>query len=214
MDVQKISMVYTILVGIRYLIRQIKKHERFIKEYRPRNLREPARRLDIISAWKGLESIIEDIIVRFHVGRARCIEFGVEFGYSTVALSSFFEEVIGVDTFEGDCHTTYRNDHYDETKERLAVYPNIRLVRSDYRDFIGQSNDRFDFAHVDIVHEYRETYECGLWAARHSDVAVFHDTESFPDVRRAVIDIAKTIQGPLYNYPLHHGLGIIVNRRK
>jgi predicted O-methyltransferase YrrM len=200
-------------VGIGYLIRQIKKHEPLIREYKPRKLKEPVRKLEIVSAWKGLELIIEDILDRYHIGRTRCIEFGVEFGYSTVALSSFFEDVTGVDTFTGDCHTAQRDDHYEETKERLAAYPNIRLIRSDYRDFIKQNDARFDFAHVDIVHNYKETFECGLWAAQHADVAVFHDTESFPDVRRAVMDIAAATRGRLRNYPHHHGLGIIANRK-
>ena len=32
-------------------------------------------------------------------------EFGVERGYSTAALSCFFDSVTGVDTFQGDIHT-------------------------------------------------------------------------------------------------------------
>ena len=63
---------------------------------------------------------------------------------------------------------------------------------------------------VKIVHNYKETFECGLWAAQHSTCTVFHDTESFPEVRRAVIDIAKAAGKKVYNYPYHNGLGIIV----
>jgi len=34
--------------------------------------------------------------------------------------------------------------------------------------------------HVDIIHNYAEKYECGLWAVNHSAGTIFHDTESFP----------------------------------
>jgi hypothetical protein len=48
-----------------------------------------------------------------------------------------------------------------------------------------------------------------LWSAQHSDCAILHDTESFLEVRRAAIDIAEETGKGLYNYPFHHGLGII-----
>jgi hypothetical protein len=184
-----------------------------IEEYKPIKLTAPARQLQTDSAWKGLEQIIEDILDRYHVGRSRCIEFGVEFGYSAVVFSNFFSEVTGVDTFAGDDHTINKTDHYEATKQRLATYPNIRLVRSDYKNFIRHDHGRFDFAHVDIIHNFKETHECGLWAARHADVAIFHDTESFAGVRLAVVQIAKKTGGRLFNYPRHSGLGIIISKR-
>jgi hypothetical protein len=44
----------------------------------------------------------------------------VEFGYSTVALSSYFDSVTGVDIFIGDKHTVNRKDIYGDTVKRLA----------------------------------------------------------------------------------------------
>lgn len=63
---------------------------------------------------------------------------------------------------------------------------------------------------MDIIHTYKETYECGLWAVNHSKCCIFHDTESSPEVRKAVYDIAKNTGKKVFNYPHHHGLGIIV----
>lgn len=63
---------------------------------------------------------------------------------------------------------------------------------------------------MDIIHTYKETYECGLWAVNHSKCCIFHDTESSPEVRKAVYDIAKHTGKKVFNYPHHHGLGIIV----
>ena len=160
--------------------------------------------------WKGLELIIGDIIDRFGVGRDNCIEFGVEFGYSSVVFSNFFKSVKGVDIFVGDEHTNHKGDHFESTRAALKDYKNITLFKSDYKDWIKRDTAQYDFAHVDIVHNYAETYECGLWAAQHSKVCIFHDTESFPEVRRAVYDIAKATGKKVYNYRKHYGLGIIV----
>jgi hypothetical protein len=184
-----------------------------IRPYKPKHFHQPADMLDIVSAWKGLETIIADIIEQFGLERNRCIEFGVEFGFSAVVFSNYFKSVTGVDTFEGDEHTVNKSEHFRETTSRLAPYQNIRLVKSDYKDWIAQDNQRYDLAHVDIVHNYEETFECGLWAARHSDCTIFHDTESFPAVRQAVKDIAKSTGLQLYNYPEHYGLGILVDKK-
>jgi len=170
----------------------------------------PEKMIETTSAWKGLELIIEDILNRFDIGRDNCIEFGVEFGYSSVVFSNYFKKVKGVDTFIGDDHTNHKGDHFDETKKSLLQFENIELFQSDYRDWIKKDNEQYDFAHVDIIHNYNETYECGLWAVQHSKCCIFHDTQSFPEVKRAVYDIAKATGKKAYNYPHHYGLGIVV----
>jgi hypothetical protein len=178
--------------------------------YKPRKKARPARMIEVDTAWKGLELIIEDILDRFDIKRDRCIEFGVEFGYSSVVFSNYFKEVVGIDTFEGDEHTAHKGDHFEETKQRLLAFPNIKLFKSDYRDWIRQDDSIYDFSHVDIVHNYKETFECGVWAAEHSSCTVFHDTESYPGVRQAVTDIAKATGKRVFNYPKSFGLGIVV----
>ena len=181
-----------------------------IEEYVPLKNTAPRSTLPVMSAWKGLELIIEDILDRFNIERESCIEFGVEFGFSSVVFSNYFKTVKGVDTFTGDIHTAHKKDHYEKTKNSLVDFKNIELFKSDYRDWIKKDTNQYDFAHVDIVHNYEETYECGLWSVQHSKCCVFHDTESFPEVRRAVYDIAKKTGKEVYNYPHHYGLGIII----
>ncbi len=181
-----------------------------LKNYEPINKNTPEKMIQIPSAWEGLELIVEDILDRFEIERNSCIEFGVEFGYSAVAFSNFFKTVKGIDIFIGDEHTTHKGDHYDETRKSLNEFKNIELFKSNYQDWIKQDNEQYDFAHVDIVHNYKETYECGIWAVQHSKCCIFHDTESFSTVKRAVFDIAKKTGKKAYNYPFHNGLGIIV----
>jgi len=165
----------------------------------------PKRLLPEQSAWMGLESILDDLIKRYNVENSLALEFGVEYGYSTIALSNFFTLVVGVDTFEGDTHSGHKEE-YERAKKNCGEYDNIELVKADYKDFIKSDDAWYDIIHIDIVHTYEDTYKCGKWAIQHAPVVIFHDTESFPEVRQAVEDLSK---GKWDNYPKHNGLGII-----
>jgi len=181
-----------------------------IPEYVPIRTSHPKDILDVSSAWKGLELIIADITERFNIASDSCLEFGVEFGFSTVALSNYFKKVKGVDVFTGDIHTIHKGDHYQLTQKALEPYKNIELFKIDYKDWIRKDHDHYDLIHVDIVHTYRDTFNCGLWSVEHSTCTIFHDTESFIGVRRAVLNIAKKTGKKVYNYSKCHGLGIVV----
>ena len=178
--------------------------------YVPRARKLPSRVLSQPTAWKGIESILADLIRRFNIGTHNCLEFGVEYGYSTVALSSFFDTITGIDIFCGDKHTDNKDDIFAETSARLAGFSNIRLVRNDYRDWITKDDSSYDLIHIDIVHTYLDTFTCGLWSARHAQCAIFHDTLSFPAVKRAVLDIARQTGKRFYNFEESFGLGILV----
>lgn len=177
--------------------------------YRPEIIEIPPKLILYDSAWRGLEGIIRDLMVRFDLGNKRALEFGVEFGFSTVALSNYFESVTGVDIFTGDPQAGFHEDHYEATSQKLAPFENINLVKADYRDYIKENNSFYDLIHVDIIHDYKHTYECGLWSAQHSKCTIFHDTESYREVRRAVADISKKTNKTFYNYEKFYGLGII-----
>ena len=159
------------------------------------------------SAWVGIESILSDLLRQFNVPCDSCLEFGVEFGYSTVALSNYFSKVVGVDLFTGDANTVHQGDHFESTKKSLEGFANIELIRENYKSWITRDIKTYDLIHVDIVHTYKDTYRCGLWSALHSKCTIFHDTESFPEVRRAVEDIARETGKRFFNYPKCHGLG-------
>lgn len=184
----------------------------YIPLYKPAKLIRPEKLPDVTSAWKGLELIIEDILDGFDLGRISCIEFGVGFGFSTAVFSHYFENVTGIDTFEDISLPNERSDHFNETKGILSEYENVGLVKSDYKDWIKKDQSRYNFAHIDIVQQYEETYECGLWAAYQSDCTVFHNTESCTEVRQAAIDIAIKTGQSLYNYPHLNGLGIMIDK--
>lgn len=175
--------------------------------YIPKKIERPKNLLDVPSAWKGLENIIADIIERFGIGTDRALEFGVEYGFSTTALSNYFSRVVGVDTFEGDENTLDKNipDLYELVAPLMPA--NVTLVKGRYQDY--RDSEHYDLIHVDIVHTYRDTFDCGDWAMKHSRLVLFHDTRSFPAVLDAVSDLAIKYGAEFHNYPFFNGLGIL-----
>jgi Methyltransferase domain len=179
--------------------------------YIPTKIESPPKLVQSNSqAWVGLEKIVLDIIEFSKIKTSVALEFGVEFGYSTAVFANYFEKVIGVDIFTGDIHAGQHGDLFESTKNNLRAFPNIELIKSDYKDFIKANQNFFDLVHVDIIHTYEDTYACGLWGAQHSACTLFHDTQSFPDVKKAVADVAKRTGKKFYNYRKCNGLGILV----
>ena len=165
------------------------------------------------TAWGDIPTILGDIIKRFDISTESAIEFGVEWGYSTSAISNHFEKVVGVDTFKGDIHSGLKDDTLEKTSEFLSEFKNIELRQASYQEYIQDRSERYNFAHVDIVHTYEDTYACGEWCVKNCDIVVFHDTISFPDVYRACSDLAKNYDLEFHNYRLSNGLGILVKRK-
>ena len=178
-----------------------------IKEVRPKQV--PI----LLSAWRANTEIIEDIIKRFGIKRKIVLEFGVDYGYSLAILSNFFKKAIGVDWFIGDKDSGLRTDFSQVTERNLAKYKNIEIIKSDWLSFCNNEQRRFDLIHIDISHDYQNTLDCGLWAVKHSDMVLFHDTESFPTVKKAVKEICYQSGFNFYNYKKEFGLGIITNKK-
>jgi hypothetical protein len=190
--------------------------------YVPEFIVKPPHLVDVPTAWTGCEAILADVVKRFKIFPGKALEFGVDYGYSTSALANFFNRVIGVDTFEGDHHAGRRLGAFEQAKKTLKDFKNVLLVQADYSTFIegrtawdGKDSyrmhvDKYDLIHIDIVHDYKPTNELGAWAVEHSDVVLFHDTIAFPDVRRAVQDIAWETGRTLYEWQVGPGLGMLV----
>lgn len=163
------------------------------------------------SGWTGMEKIMPALLDRFDVGRNTALEFGVEYGHSTAILAQLFDHVTGVDIFVGDDHSSHRANYYNLTSKNLERWKNITLVQEDYEKWISRDALQYDLIHVDILHTYDVTYKCGLWAAAHSPVVIFHDTEFiWPEVKQAILRIAEETDREFYNYPHCQGLGILV----
>lgn len=169
------------------------------------------------SPWKGLETLLWPIIKDFGITPEYALEFGVEGGYSTAALAEHFGHVTAVDHFLGDVHSGMKDDPSGlerATRENLKQWPNIEVVTEDCFAWMnsGKARDRYGLAHIDIIHQYDETFAAALWACQRCDVVILHDTVSFPDVARACEDVAAETGRVFYGWPLNHGLGILVKQ--
>ncbi len=177
-----------------------------------RNLPLPS----VPTSWNGLEKILPDLIERSDLETDIAWEFGVWHGYSTAALANNFKKVIAVDTFEGDViKGTEGTPMLETTRKTLEAWPNVELVQSRFQDFMrfpGNSYDSPDLIHIDIVHTYEDTFACGVLALSICDMVIFHDTESFPEVKRALCDLTRLHNFSFRNYYECHGLGILTWR--
>lgn len=166
-------------------------------------------------AWGDIPNILKDIITRFGLKTNVALDLGVLFGYSTYALSLYFDKVIGVDTFKNNRfnYLDMREDHYEEVVELLNICPNIELVQSLWQDYAKtETINRYDLIHLDMIHSYRETFIAGEWALQHTDCAIFHDTISNKTVMKACDDLATKYDFEFYNYQHSHGLGILIKK--
>lgn len=174
----------------------------------------PGRILDVGSAWRGIESILFSLIKEFGVGTNSALEFGVEYGYSAAALGNYFGEVIAVDHFAGLGHDP--DSFYAAVSQNLEPFANVGIVRSSWESIaaIPNSKDR-DLIHIDMDHNYDQTYRAGEWAITHAPVVIFHDTLSWPDgVGRACEDLSNNYGSHYHNYEDCHGLGILSRKGK
>jgi len=165
---------------------------------------------DISSAWKGLERYIPDIITKLKIETNTALEFGVDHGYSSEALSNLFDKVIGVDSFIGDAHIIHeQGEEFYNTVKNSFTGTNVEIIKSSFENFIESNTNHYNLIHIDIVHEYQPTYECADWSIQHSDVVVLHDTISFPEIHRVCEDISRKHNANYVNIPNHHGLGVL-----
>lgn len=175
-------------------------------------IREEVKTVDVPSGWGNIPTILLDIIQRFGIKREKALEFGVEWGYSTSAISNYFDKVIGVDTFLGDKHSGVKPDHYLETKEILKDYKNIDLIQSSYEDFIKTNDDKYDLIHIDIIHEFKPTLECAEWSIQRAPIVLIHDTMIMPEeIIACRVITGKYEQVKFYNYEESNGLAILFN---
>lgn len=164
------------------------------------------------SGWTGLEKIMPSLVKLFCRDKFSALEFGVEYGYSTSVLSQLFDNVLGVDWFKGDEHSAWRDDYYETAAANLSSRSNVTLNKQSYQEFLAnvRPDVKYDLVHVDVVHTYEATYAIGRWAADHSPVVIFHDTQYiWPEVKQAILQIAEETGKDFYNYEACNGLGIL-----
>lgn len=165
------------------------------------------------SGWRGLECYMKSIIATLNINPNIALEFGVDSGYSLKVLSQLFNKSIGVDMFIGDAHIGHNqgNEYYQGVLKKFTT-DTVEIVKSDFREYIKNNDNRYDLIHIDIVHFYNETFECADWSIQHSNVVILHDTCSFPEINRVCVDIASKHKVNYFNLRDCNGLGILYRK--
>lgn len=119
-----------------------------------------------------------------------------------------------------------------DVMERWGIYPGIAfgvggvayaallgkhfkaVMVDDYKQWVAlgyiEETDRYDLIGVDAACNYKEANNLGAWAIENSGVVVFHNTIAFPEIRRAVEDLAWESGRKFYEHAKGHGVGILV----
>jgi hypothetical protein len=156
--------------------------------------------------------LAQDSDIRHHLPRLRrlahgtVVELGVRDGNSTAALLAGVEENGG---------TVWSVD-VDETSQSIFQgHPQWHFVLADSRDAASVEaaglTGEVDVLFVDTLHTYEQVSdELTVWGGRmrKGGTIAFHDTDSFPEIRRAVAEWARA-RGTAYVFlPRSNGLGL------
>lgn len=153
------------------------------------------------SAWKGLEVRFKELLGDMGPVR-RVIDLGVDYGFSTFQFATHYPdaEVIGIDDF------TLHGDSEAWVRCHLNMFPNVRILKGSSAAIGRSFREPVDLLHVDADHSYESVTEdfCSwLHAVRPGGRVLFHDTTSFPSVRR----FFDGLGGNKSEITEHHGLG-------
>jgi Methyltransferase domain len=166
------------------------------------------------SARKRFEAALrEPSDIRHHLRRLRreargtVLELGVRGGNSTTALLAGLEER-GGKLWSVDVDSTCAGLFTD--------HPQWKFVTADSRDCdpvvrSGLGAAELDVLFVDTLHTYEQVRdELAVWGdrIRSGGTILFHDTESYPEIRRAIAEWCRPRRIPFEFFGRSNGLGV------
>jgi hypothetical protein len=155
----------------------------------------------------GTPSDIRDHLPRLRrEARGSVLELGVRDGNSTVALLAGLEELGG---------TLWSVDVTAECGDVFPGHPQWRFVVADSRDtstvLAAGLPAELDVLFVDTIHTYEQVRrELDAWGdrVRLGGSILFHDTDSFPEIRRAISEWCRPRHVPFEFLRRSNGLGV------
>lgn len=164
---------------------------------------------NLTSAWTGHFDF-----ARWSVNRLQpktVVDLGVDYGFSTFAFAvDEIGTVYGVDWFEGDADTGFRNCYGKvmDFKNNYGFH-NVEIIKADFNELAKTWDKPIDILHIDGNHRYnsvKNDYETWKPFVREGGLIMFHDTYSWlDDVGR----LFSEIDLPKLNFPHSHGLGVV-----
>lgn len=170
---------------------------------------------NIMSAWKGHRPFAEWLVRTMQP--KQIVDLGVDFGYSTfvfaqAARNNGFGTVTGVDLFEGDSQTSFRNTYNNVLAWISALsLNNVEIIKGDFTQISRAWNKPIDILHIDGYHSYAAvSSDFAAWHhfVGNDGVILFHDI-NVPVPGYEVIQFFRELNGGYKLYFLQSaGLGI------
>jgi len=113
---------------------------------------------NIVSAWCGHRKFAAWLVA--YMKPKVIVDLGVDWGYSTFVFGNAVREnnldtkVIGVDLFEGDIHTSFRNTYEKVSTDIEQHSLPIELVKKDFTQYSKEFDKEIDILHIDGLHTY------------------------------------------------------------
>lgn len=163
----------------------------------------------IVSAWTGHKEFAIWLVETMKPETV--VELGVDYGYSTFCFASpGIGTVYGIDWFNGDHQTGYRNTYSDVMNNiELGGFDNIEIITGRFDEVAKTWNKPIDILHIDGFHMYDSVlndYRTWTPFLRDGGVVLMHDTVSFPNEVGRFYD---EINLPKLNLKNSAGLGVV-----
>jgi len=171
------------------------------------------------SAWKGHFEFSMWLVKKMNP--RIIVELGVDYGHSSFCLASpNIGHVYGIDCFEGDIHTGFRNNEQivrDVKRvllhKSLLLSDNITFVKGYFDDVLSTFNHEIDILHIDGLHTYeavKNDFTTWITKTTENSVIIIHDVVSFP---YTVGRFFNEIDFPKFHFTHSAGLGVVCKNK-
>jgi autotransporter strand-loop-strand O-heptosyltransferase len=140
------------------------------------------------STWEGHGLFAIDLVER--INPSVTVDLGVDTGFSTFCLAySNNGQVYGIDTFQGDMFSGYRDtmsvvESVREEVKTLYNVSGINIIRGYFDDVAKTWDKPIDLLHIDGLHTYdavKNDFETWTKFCKDDAIILFHDVETYSD---------------------------------
>jgi hypothetical protein len=169
---------------------------------------------NIISAWNGHRKFAEFLVRRMNPRVV--VELGVDYGYSTFVFANALQQsnsgiIYGIDLFEGDIHTGFRNN-YKKVLDCIESnnLTHVKIIQGEFGSISNIWMMPINILHIDGLHTYEAVWrDYKNWSkfVESDGIILFHDVTAFYDIAKFFSEVQD---GWLKIYFTHSaGLGIL-----
>ncbi len=172
---------------------------------------------NIVTAWRGHEFFATWLVKQMQP--KTIVELGVDYGFSTFTWGlPKIGKVYGVDAFQGDPQTGFRNtyDYVMQMRKQLNLEDNVEIIKGYFNEVSDKWDKPIDILHIDGRHDYecvKEDFDCWYRHVNDDGIVLFHDTCIYHN-NFGVWKFFNELPLPKLNFTHSAGLGIATKNIK